>query len=68
MPKNDKKLSQFILPRRKILEAFVAMKYYEASDANITDKSPQKKVWHENLAMGEKKVVDEWIYIWVRNE
>ena len=30
------------------MKDFVVNKYNEASDANRTDKSPHKKVWHEN--------------------
>ena len=36
------------IPRYKILEDFVVTKYDEASDANRTDKFPQKKVYNEN--------------------
>ena len=33
-----------MVPGRKILEDFVVKKYDEASDTNITDRSPDKKV------------------------
>ena len=49
------KESQNILPGRKIIEDFFVKKYDEASDANRTDKLPQKKVWHENNRNGRDK-------------
>ena len=47
MPTNETKKAKIYSQGEKI-EYFVVQKYDEASDAKRTDKSPHKKVWHEN--------------------
>ena len=61
----DKEI-QNISPERKILKYFVVKKYDEASDANRTDKSPQKKMWHENTSNRRDKD-GSWLY-WYWNQ
>ena len=67
MPTNETNKSKMYSQGEKTGRFFVN-KYDEASDANRTDKFPQKKVYHENTRNRRKRLAIYCIGIGISNE